>query len=220
MKRLLLIPVLLIALSGCAGEPGTVANSHGHSNPADIKDVNGDSPFKGAWLDQPYELPVGEFTDTSDLVVQWPTDGLPGEVTIVFFGYTHCADGFCQTQTANAAAAIRGLSAELRAKVKFLFISSDPARDTPEVLRAFLDQYDPSFIGYTGDFAQIKAAASDLGVELEDPPSPAPTDGYEVAHGTQLIGFGPNGTAPVVWLPETPVADLRADLATLANGNW
>lgn len=218
MKRVTPLALLVaFSLSGCAVME-SVANSHSHSAPADVKQVDEGSPYKGAWLDTPYELPKGKFIDTEGNSVVWPKDGLAAPVTIVFFGYTHCADGFCQTQTANAAAALRGLDASIREQVQFLFISSDPVRDTPAVLRAFLDQYDPTFIGYTGEFTDIAETALSLGVELEVPPSPAPATGYEVAHGTQLIGFGPEGTAPVVWLPETPIADLRADLKTLLAG--
>lgn len=219
MKRPVVAAVLLLALSGCAAT-GTVANDHSHSAAADVRPVTGDSPFKGAWLDEPYQLPSAELTDTSGLPVSWPADGLAKPVTVLFFGYTHCADGFCQTQAANAAAAIRGLPAEVRSQVQFVMVTTDPARDTESVLRAWLDQYSPEFVGMTGDFQVIEAAAAKLGVQIDPPPSPAPKHGYEVAHGTQLIGFGPNGTAPVVWLPETPVADLRADLVTLASGDW
>lgn len=214
--------VILIAcalvLTGC-----TQSDDHSsHGIPATIKTVD-DSPFKGAWLQTPYLLPNGEFIDTDGNIVNWATDGLPGDVNIVFFGYTNCADGFCQTQTATAAAAVRGLSDEVRSHVKVVFITTDPARDTPKVLRSFLDQYDLNIIGLTGDFDVIQKAGLALGVEIEVPPSPAPADGYEVGHGTQLIGFGKGGAvsqAPVVWLPETPVADIRADIEVLVKGTW
>ncbi|MEY2634470.1 MAG: hypothetical protein RIS75_410 [Actinomycetota bacterium] len=210
---------LALVLSGCS----TSDDHSAHGTPAVVKTVDSDSPFKGAWLQTPYLLPNGEFIDTNGESVNWATDGLPGEVNIVFFGYTNCADGFCQTQTATAAAAVRGLPAEIKSKVRVVFVTTDPARDTPEVLRTYLDQYGEDIIGLTGDFSIIQKAGLALGVEIEVPPSPTPAEGYEVGHGTQLIGFGRGGAisqAPVVWLPETPVADIRADIEVLVKGTW
>ena len=219
MRLPAVVAALTLLLTGCAAT-GTIANEHGHTAAAEVRPVEDGSPFKGAWLDTPYALPQATLTDTAGTAVNWPADGLAKPVTVLFFGYTHCADGFCQTQAANAAAAIRGLPEDVRSQVQIVMVTTDPARDSAAVLRAWLDQYDPGFVGLTGDFGVIEAAAARLGVQIDPPPSPAPQDGYEVAHGTQLIGFGPDGTAPVVWLPETPVADLRADLVTLATGDW
>jgi protein SCO1/2 len=220
MNRLVVLLVAVTALvSGCS--QGTDHADHGV--PAVVKTLESDSPFKGAWLATPYLLPNGEFQDTEGNLVNWATDGLPGDVNIVFFGYTNCADGFCQTQTATAAAALRGLSDEVRSRVKVIFVTTDPARDTPQVLRAYLDQFGGDIIGLTGDFKVIQKAGLALGVEIETPPSPAPAAGYEVGHGNQLIGFAGDGAvsqAPVVWLPETPVEDIRADLEVLVKGDW
>jgi protein SCO1/2 len=221
MKKALIITLagFSLAISGCA-ESANPANSHDHEIAADVKEVDENAPFKGAWLDVPYALPNAEFVDTEGNSVNWPEDGLPAPVTIVFFGYTHCDDGFCQTQTANAAAAVRGLAPELQKQVAIMVITSDPARDTGPVLREFLDLYDKNIIGLTGDLKMIQAAGLELGVQVDDPPSPAPAEGYAVGHGTQLIGFGPDGTAPVLWLPETPLADIRADIEVLLSGNY
>lgn len=202
-----------------------VACSNSGTGPTDgpvasVSQVGGDEVFKGAWLDTPYEIPAAEFVDTDGNPVSWPSDGLPKPVTIVFFGYTNCDDGFCQTQTANAAAVVRGLDPAIRDQVAIVVITSDPARDTAPVLREWLDLYGSDIIGLTGDLEVIQAAGMALGVQVDDPPSPIPAEGYAVGHGTQLIGFGPNGTAPVLWLPETPLADIRADIETLLNGDW
>lgn len=218
MKLLAGVAALALVLGGCAVGHGTAAD-HSHDAAAVVKPIQSDSPFKGAWLDRPYSLPTAKLVDTAGELYSWPQDRLPAPVVVLFFGYTNCDDGFCQTQTADAAAAVRGLPAALAKQVRVVFITTDPARDTPEVLRAFLDQYSRDIIGLTGQFAQIQSAANALGVELGQPTAPA-TANYEVEHGTQLIGFGPDGRAPVVWLPGTPLADIRADLAVLASGKY
>lgn len=220
MRRFVVLFLAVTALTSACSQ-GTDHADHG--TPAVVKTVDSNSPFKGAWLATPYLLPNGEFFDTEGNPVNWATDGLPGDVNIVFFGYTNCADGFCQTQTATAVAALRGLSDEVRSRIKVIFVTTDPARDTPQVLRAYLDQFGVDIVGLSSDFKTIQKVGLSLGVEVETPPSPAPASGYEVGHGTQLIGFAGRGAvsqAPVVWLPETPVADIRADLETLVKGEW
>lgn len=213
MKRIAIaVFIAAVSLSACGSEQ--------QQSIADVTAVSDDSPFKGAWLTTPYALPTATFTSTSGQKIEWPQDALPKPVTVVFFGYTNCDDGFCQTQTANIAAAFRGLDAAQQEQVAYIMITSDPNRDTPEVLRAFLNQYSDDFIGYTAPLDVTQLAGLALGVEVDSPPSPLPVDGYRVGHGTQLIGFGPKGTAPVVWTAETPIADIRADIVTLLGGKW
>jgi len=72
------------------------------------------------------------------------------EVTVVFFGYTHCPD-ICPTTMADLAVARRQLPNEVREHVTVVFVSEDPERDTPQALRQWLDQFDSTFIGLLGD---------------------------------------------------------------------
>lgn len=78
--------------------------------------------------------------------------------TLVYFGYTFCPD-VCPMDAARNADAVALLDAA-GYDVTPVFISIDPARDTPEVLRAFTDNVDPKMIGLTGTDAQIKAAST------------------------------------------------------------
>lgn len=212
--------VSVFAFAGCSSSAESPTDVDQGGLAADIKDVGGESAFKGAWLDTPYELPTAEFVDTAGNSVSWPADGLPKPVTIIFFGYTNCDDGFCQTQTANVAAAVRGLTKAQQEQVAIVVVTSDPTRDTGPVLREFLDLYDSRIIGLTGNLKDIQDAGLALGVQVDDPPNPIPADGYAVGHGTQLIAFGPDGTAPVLWLLDTPLADIRSDIKVLLSGNW
>ncbi len=101
-------------------------------------------------------------------------------------------------------------------------VTVDPERDDAATLRAYLDRYDTTlerkYVGLrSDDLDMVGRAAEALGVALTG--SSTTSYGYEVGHGAQLIGFGPDGTAPVIWLPGTPVGDIRADLTTLARGD-
>jgi protein SCO1/2 len=122
----------------------------------------------------------------------------------------------CTTQLADMTSALRGADPAVRDETGLVFVTVDPKRDDADTIRAYLDRFDPSYVGLrSADRGMLVEAAADLGVAMT---GSSDTDvGYEVGHGGQLIGFGPDGTAPVIWQPGTPVADIRADLATLAG---
>ena len=108
------------------------------------------------------------------------------------------------------------MAAALKSKVRLVMITTDPARDTPAVLKTYLDRIDPNFVGLTGEVATIVSVAESVGVAIEDGQK-LPSGGYEVTHGTQVIGFGKDYRAAVVWMYPTPVGDLRVDFETLAK---
>ena len=85
-----------------------------------------------------------------------------GQVVTVFFGYTHCPDA-CPATMANLAAAMDMLGADA-ARVQVLFITVDPERDRPEVLKAYLSAFNPSFLGLYGDERAIKKTAKEFNV--------------------------------------------------------
>src|SRR5262249_24718494 len=70
-------------------------------------------------------------------------------VTLLFFGYTNCPDQ-CPMHMANIGVALKGLPAGVADQVKLVFVTTDPARDTPVVLRRWLDNFDKHFVGLTG----------------------------------------------------------------------
>jgi protein SCO1/2 len=97
-----------------------------------------------------------------------------------------------------------------------LFVTSDPKRDTPQVLRDYLDRFNPSFEGLTGPLPRIVDVAHALGVPIEKG-ARLPSGGYEVAHGTQIVGVRADGSAPIVWTEGTSAAALAEDLTALLH---
>lgn len=208
--------VLLVAGCGSSSsEDSGYATLHG------VEDGTAGSPFHGTPVAAPYHLPKADWTDTDGAMVSWPRNGLPAPVTVVFFAYTSCPD-VCPTQLADLTQALRGADVEVRDDVAVVVVTVDPERDDAATLRAYLDRYDTTlerkYVGLrSDDLDMVGKAAGALGVALTG--STTSSYGYEVGHGAQLIGFGPDGTAPVIWLPGTPVGDIRADLTTLARGD-
>ena len=178
--------------------------------------VHNDDGMNGAVLADQYVLPDMTLTATDGSSYSL-SEETTKPLTLVFFGYTHCPD-ICQAVMADIASAMTRLDDADRADVGMLFITSDPARDDPQVLREHLDRFDPSFEGLTGDLDQIVRVGTALGVAIEKG-AKLPSGGYEVAHGTQIVGVEDNGRAPIVWTEGTPAGELAEDITKLLREN-
>jgi protein SCO1 len=168
----------------------------------------------GTSVPEPYELPEATLTDTfgnSYNLANSPSK----PVVLLFFGYTHCPD-VCVTVLADVAQALNRLAPEERDSVQMIFITTDPARDTPPVIGKYLERFDPSFLGLTGDLTTIKSVATRVGVHIEGRRK-LPSGGYEVGHSAQVIGFDRDRKGVVIWTPETPIGDLKHDFALLVE---
>ncbi|TFE27751.1 SCO family protein [Frankia sp. B2] len=215
--RTFLVPVLplvllvaLVAISSC---------SSGGSSAGPLVRGASTSPsagIRGTTLGAPIAMPDLRLTDTAGR----PYDLRPhaaGRLTLLFFGYTHCPD-ICPTTMADLAAALTQVSPAVRRQTSVVFVTSDPARDTPPVIRHWLDMFDHTFVGLTGDVKTIDTAARSVGVPLE-PPRRQADGSYTVDHGAQVLAFTPKGQARVVYLAGTPVADYAHDLPLLLRGD-
>jgi protein SCO1/2 len=204
MRAVLVAVGLLMLVSGCTRPtpqtPGYVS--------ADPEGYVG-----GSSLPQPYTMPDVSLTDTAGRPYNLATS--PSRpVTLMFFGYTKCPD-VCITVLSDLALALQRLDAAERDHIQVVFVTTDPARDKPAVIRKYLDGFDPTFVGLTGSLATIKQAAGQVGVDIEGMKK-LPSGGYEVGHSSQVIGF--NRTSGVVlWTPETAIADLKHDFALLVE---
>jgi protein SCO1/2 len=155
-------------------------------------------------------------TDTDDQPFDLATD-TTAAVTLIFFGYTNCPD-VCSIVLRELAAALNKLDEATKQQFQVLFITTDPERDTPEALTAYLERFNfASYVGLTGAISTIEKAAVPLQVEFyKDDEDGEPGGPYEVAHGAHVIGFAADGTA-VLWTQGTPVADLAHDFELLAT---
>ncbi len=113
-----------------------------------------------------------------------------GKVTLVFFGYTQCPD-VCPTTLAELAAVKQSLGADGQ-RVQGVFVTVDPKRDTAEVLKAYVGNFDPSFVALRGDEAQTQAAAKNFKVFYAL--VPGKTEGsYTVDHTAGTFIFDTQG---------------------------
>lgn len=171
--------------------------------------------FAGTTHD-PYPVPATPLTDTSGAPYSLAAD-TDKPLTLVFFGYTRC-DDFCPMVMTSLASALTRLDEEQREKVDLVFVTTDPNRDTPEVLRRYLDRYDPEAVGLTGELQTIVDVARPLAIHVDDG-SELPGGGYDVAaHSTYVTAIGADDTARVVWDMDTSSAQFAADIIALLDG--
>ena len=184
----------------------------------------------GLWLGMRAFAPAGAALPTLQSMVPFPhpralpdfelarSDGArltradwTGRWTIAFFGYTNCPD-VCPTTLATFAQAWKKLNPAARGKLRFDFISVDPARDTPPVLKQFVSAFHPRLIGLTGTDAEIAAVAKLYAAPYSKQPAPKGATGYLMQHSTAAILFGPDGQ-PIALVPVD--ADAKTVAATL-----
>lgn len=113
-----------------------------------------------------------------------------GKVVMLFFGYTNCPDE-CPTTLAKMAQAVDRLGEDGK-RVQGLFVTVDPARDTPAVLARYVPAFHPSFVGLTADVATIKATAKDFKI-LAETQKPNEQGFYTVDHSSGIFVFDTQG---------------------------
>ena len=143
----------------------------------------------------------GDFTLTGEdgEPVSW--GDFDGQYRTIYFGYTFCPD-VCPVDVQRAMAGLKRFEAsdpERAAKVQPLFVSVDPARDTPEVLTEFTDAFHPRLIGMTGSKEQLDKIAKDYAAYYSVG-EPNEAGGYLVDHTSITYLFGPDGE-PIAILP-------------------
>lgn len=182
-------------------------------------------PFNGEGLSGPQIVPPLPKPD----MVLTTTDGKPfdlrkdteGYITLLFFGYTNCPD-VCPVHMANIAGAMKKLGPDITKRIKVVFVTVDPRRDTPEVIRTWLDHFDDRFIGLRGDSATVASAFTQLrlGQAMREPgaDSAAPNPVlYTIGHAAIVLAYGTDDLAHVVYPFGIRQADWTKDLTLLVE---
>jgi protein SCO1/2 len=138
-----------------------------------------------------------------------------GKVVAIFFGYTHCPD-VCPTTLADFAAALQQLGPQAQ-QVQVLFVTVDPQRDTPALLKQFVPAFNPGFLGMTTDAESLKALAKEFKVVYQKT-SVKGADDYLIDHSAGSYVFDTKGNIrllmPYGSSPDAIAQDLKTLLAT------
>jgi protein SCO1/2 len=170
------------------------------------------TPLPGTVLDPPRE--VSDFTLTSDTGQPLSLSDLRGKAVVLFFGFTHCTD-VCPTTMADFTRVKAALGSDA-ARVAFVFISVDGARDTPDVVAAWVHTFDPEFIGLTGDEETVRTVANDYGVFFQRVDNG--TSDYEVEHTATSFVVDPDGRLRMVFPTDTDPAIMAQRIQALLRG--
>ena len=136
---------------------------------------------------------------------------LKGKWSLIYFGYTHCPDA-CPTTLNEIAIALQDLGPK-RDVVRPVFITVDPERDTPEVLKSYVTSFDAPILALTGTPAEIAQAAKDYRVYYAKHPEPG--GDYSMDHSSVIYVMDPEGRFTATFTPESSPEDIAARLKKL-----
>ena len=176
-RRRLIAALLLLAAAACSPAAGA-----------------GEPPLKGARIGGPFTL-----TDQNGRAVS--DTAFAGKYRHVYFGYTHCPD-VCPNDLGAIGQAMRRFEKEAparAAKVQPIFITVDPERDTPAVMKEYAAAFHPRLLGLTGTPQQIAAVTKEFAVWSGKQPV-QPGGGYAVDHSRMTVLMGPKGE-PIALIP-------------------
>jgi len=152
---------------------------------------------RDALLDQanilllPRERPIPQLKLIDQDGQPFSTSSLQGRWHILFFGFTACPD-ICPTTLSDMRRLLSGLPSETREQLQVVLVSADPARDTPEQLKAYLSYYRAGFSGLTGDMEQLLRLSRALGLPFV--PARDTEGDYSVSHSGNLALVAPDGS--------------------------
>jgi protein SCO1/2 len=180
-----------------------------------ISAESGGGTYRGAMLAHSIPRPDFTLTDTRGQPFDFraKTDDT---VTLLYFGYLNCPD-VCPVHMTNIATVLHGLPYEVAAHVRVVFITTDPARDTPQKMQAWLAGFDPSFIGLRGTAEEVKRIEAAVNVAPAVPGARDSTGAYEVGHAAQVIAFTRDDSAHLAYPFGTRQADWAHDLPLLVR---
>ncbi|PAT37504.1 SCO family protein [Vandammella animalimorsus] len=189
-----LVGAALLGLAGCTGsEPA--AKFH-------TLDISGVDYAKGFSMPDAH----GQQRSLADFA---------GKVVFVYFGFAQCPD-ICPT-TMLEMAEVKKLLGEDGDKLQIVFVTVDPERDTPEVMRAYMQSFDPQAVALVGNAEQIAAMARDFKVFYEKKPGSTP-DTYTIDHSASGYMYDPQGRLRLYVRYGTPVDQIAADVRQLLKG--
>jgi protein SCO1/2 len=174
-------------------------------------------PYKGFELAEAKGKPSFTLTDLDGKAFDFRRQ-TAGHLTLLFFGYTNCPD-VCPLHMANIGAVLKSLPPEVSNRVKVVFVTTDPERDSIPVLKAWLAHFDPDFIGLTGTHAEIVAAeeaASQLPA-IKDTVNKLVNGGYSVGHGAVVLAYTADDSLRVLYPFGIRQQDWAYDIPKLAQ---
>jgi protein SCO1/2 len=214
--RHLLTPLLCAAIAACtSGERRLAESTPPRADSMQPSSADSGAGMHGLALTPPKPKPDFTLTDTEGKPFDLRRD-TEGYVTLLFFGYTHCPD-VCPVHLANIAAVLHKLPVTTSQRVRMVFVTTDPERDTREVVRAYLDKFDRGFIGLTGTAEAVLAAqaASRIPPAYKEVVDSANPGNYTVGHAAFVFAYTADGMGRFLYPFGVRQADWAHDIPKL-----
>ena len=156
-------------------------------------------------------MPSLAFNLTDEAGKTVTADDYRGKAVLLFFGFTSCPD-VCPITLSTLSSLLSQLTEAERERIRVLFVSVDPQRDTPGKLQEYTSYFGPQFVGLTGTQEQLRALNKRYLVTY-DYGQPDESGFYSVSHSGAVFGFAPSGEVRVLMressAPEAMLADIR-----------
>ncbi|MCB1895419.1 MAG: SCO family protein [Zoogloeaceae bacterium] len=156
--------------------------------------------------EHPFQLPDQDGTLRS-------SGDFKGRVVLIFFGFTHCPD-VCPTELARLADVLDRLTPELARQVQVIFVTLDPVRDTPELLRGYVAAFSPDFMALRGSEAETAALAEDFRVFYRRIEGSA-ADRYMLEHSAYIHAIDKQGRLRLRIPGSLGTAEIASDVRRL-----
>jgi protein SCO1 len=217
MKSRLLYRVLLI-LAFLFGTVHRGSAQAPRNTPEPAAAGGAESTYRGGLVSPPLPKPKFTLTDTSGAPFDFALK-TKGYTTLLFFGYTHCPD-MCPLQMSTIAQALKKIPPATADRLRVVFVTTDPERDSPQVLRSWLDHFDKRFIGLTGSEAAIDAAQIAANLSPAKKSAVRADGAYEVGHAAFVLAYTKDNLAHVIYPGGVKEDDWAHDLPYLAKETW
>jgi protein SCO1 len=163
-------------------------------------------------------LPIGgDFALTDHNGQRFELSSLRGKAVLIFFGYTSCPD-VCPTTLSKLSEVYKSLGNDSK-RVKTLYITVDPSRDTPAILKDDLSNFDVDALGLTGTKAEIDKVVALYGAQYEIIPTPESAAKYTVAHTATLYALDTAGRTRLELPYEAKVEEIVAGLKAILGSS-
>ncbi len=158
--------------------------------------------FNGSVINPP--APAPDFILTDQHGQPFEFSSLRGKYVFLYFGYSHCTNA-CPAAMALMTQARNQLGKQ-GSQIQVVFVATDPPRDTPQAMAAFVDRFDPSYVGATGTQAELSAVWAKYGVSVQD--------GGET-HSDYIYLIDPSGNMRMTYSQPITAEEIAADLRVI-----
>ena len=139
-----------------------------------------------------------------------------GVYKLMYFGFTSCP-AVCPTELQKTAQAYKDLPKDIQKKIKLIFITVDPERDTPKVLKGYVSLFDPSMTGLTGTQEQIESIKSTYKIYAAKVPD---GDTYTMDHSSFIYFMGPDDKVITLFKTEQTADEMKTFIKKYMNGDF